>query len=107
MSLAENEYLASDLGPGGEDELFGAGVRARTSGRNLHGFDAGACEDSVEGLGELPGAVAEQEPEVRCAVAEVHHEVADLLGGPRPVRIGGDPEDVDVAGAGAGLPTAG
>ena len=47
--------------------------------------------------GELPGAVADQEPEVRGAVAEVHQEVADLLGGPRPVRVRGDPEDVDVA----------
>jgi hypothetical protein len=84
VSLAEDEYLVGDLVPGGEDEPFGAGVRARTSGRSLHGFDARACEDSVEGLGELPGAVAEQEPEVRCAVAEVHHEVADLLGGPWP-----------------------
>ena len=54
----------------------------------------------VEGVGELPGAVADQEPEVRGAVAEVYQEVADLLGGPRPVRVRGDPGDVDVAGVG-------
>src|SRR2546430_10101051 len=52
-----------------------------------------------EDAGELPGPVADQEPEARGAVAEVHQDVADLLGGPRPVRMGGDPEDVDVAGA--------
>jgi hypothetical protein len=51
------------------------------------------------GFGELPGSVADQEPEVRGAVAEVHQEIADLLRGPRPVRVGGDPEDVHVAGA--------
>jgi len=45
------------------------------------------------------GAVADQEPEVRGAVAEVHQEIADLLGSPRPVRMGCDPEDVDVARA--------
>jgi hypothetical protein len=47
----------------------------------------------------LPGAVADQEPEVRGAVAKVHQEVADLLDGPLPVRMGCDAEDVDVAGA--------
>jgi hypothetical protein len=52
-----------------------------------------------EDAGELPGPVAEQEPEARGAVAEVDQDVADLLRGPRPVRMGGDPEDVDVAGA--------
>jgi hypothetical protein len=53
-----------------------------------------APDDSVN----LPGAVADQETEVRCAVTEVHQEVADLLGGPRAVRVRGDPEDVHVAG---------
>jgi hypothetical protein len=52
------------------------------------------------GFGELPGPVAGQEPEVRGAAAEVHQEVADLLGGPRPVRVGGHAEDVHGAGAG-------
>ena len=33
-------------------------------------------------------------------VAEVHQQIADLLGGPRPVRVRGDPEDMDEAGAG-------
>jgi len=34
------------------------------------------------------------------AVPDVHEEVADLLGGPRAVRMGGDPEDANGAGAG-------
>ena len=34
-----------------------------------------------------------------AAVAEVQREIADLLGSPRPVRMGGDPEDVDIARA--------
>jgi hypothetical protein len=32
--------------------------------------------------------------------AEVHQQIADLLGSPRPVRVRGDPEDMDEAGAG-------
>jgi flagellar motor protein MotB len=51
------------------------------------------------GCGELPGAVADQEPEARGVVAEVHQEVADLLGGPGTVRVRGHAEDVYVTGA--------
>ena len=32
-------------------------------------------------------------------VAEVHQQIADLLSGPRAVRVRGDPEDMDVAAA--------
>ena len=41
-----------------------------------------------ERCGELPGSVADQETEIRGPVTEVHQEVADLLGSPRPVRMG-------------------
>jgi hypothetical protein len=37
--------------------------------------------------------------EARGAVAEIHQEIADLLGGPGPVRVRGDSENVHVAGA--------
>jgi hypothetical protein len=49
--------------------------------------------------GALPGPVADQEPEACGAVAEIHQEMADLLGGPGPVRVRGDSENVCVAGA--------
>src|SRR5436309_1466928 len=42
---------------------------------------------------------ADQEPEVRGAIAEVDKQVADLLCGPRPVRVRGHAEDVYVTGA--------
>ena len=99
MSFAEDEHAVGDLGPGGEHEPFRISIRAGTSGADLHGGDAGTDQDRVKGAGELPGAVADQEPEVRGAIAEVHREVADLLGELRTVRIGGDPEDVHVAAA--------
>ena len=99
VSLAEDEHPIGDLGPGGEHEPFGKGVCPRTSGRDLHCLDTGGGEDRVERIGELPGAVADQEAEVCGAVPEVHQEVADLLGGPLAVWMGGDPEDMNVAGA--------
>jgi hypothetical protein len=43
--------------------------------------------------------VADQEPEVRSAVAQIHQEITDLLGGLRPVRVRRDPENVHIAAA--------
>src|SRR6266516_2863128 len=100
MPFAEDQHPVGDLGSGGKDEPLGVCVRARAPGRDLDRRDAGAGQGRVEGCGELPGPVADQEPEARGAVAGVHQDVADLLGGPRPVRMGGDPEDMHVAGAG-------
>ena len=68
-------------------------------GRDLHGLDARADQNRVERRGELPGPVADQEPEACGAVAGIHQEIADLLGGPGPVRVRGDSGNVYVAGA--------
>jgi len=54
----------------------------------------------VKRCGELPGAVADQEPEAGGAVTEIDQEITDLLGGPRPVQVRGDGENVNVAPAG-------
>ena len=43
--------------------------------------------------------VADQEPELVGVVAEVHEQVAGLLGDPGPGGMGGDPGDVHPAGA--------
>jgi hypothetical protein len=68
-------------------------------GRDLHGLDAGVGQDRVERVGELPGPVPDQEPEARGALPQIHHEVAGLLSGPRPVRVRGHAEDVHITGA--------
>jgi len=44
-----------------------------------------ALANGVEGGGELAVPVTDQEPEPVGAVAEVHDQVAGLLGHPRPV----------------------
>ncbi len=98
MPFAEDKYPVGDLRPGGQHESFRISVRPRAARRNFHGFDACAGQDSVERVGELPGAVADQEPEAGSAVAQVHQEVADLLCGPRPVRARGDTENMQIWG---------
>jgi hypothetical protein len=87
VAFADDQHAVGELGPCGEHEPFGVGVRAGASGRDLCYLDAGAGQGRVEGCGELPGAVADQELEARGVVAEVDQEIADLLGGPRPVGL--------------------
>jgi hypothetical protein len=66
--------------------------------RGADDADVGGVDHGVEGLGELGVAVLDQESEVVGAVAEVHQEVAGLLGDPVAGGVGGDPGDVDAAG---------
>ena len=98
MSLAEDQHPVGDLCPGGEHEPLRVTVRSRTPRRDLRDLDGSVGQDRVKRRCELTGAVADQESEVRGAVTKVHQQVADLLGGPRPVRVRGHPEDVHVTG---------
>jgi hypothetical protein len=77
VPFADNEHPVGDLGPDGEHEPFGMSVRARAR-RDLHGRDAGVSEDRDGRRGELPGPVADQEPEVRGPITQVHQQGADL-----------------------------
>ena len=97
VPFTEDQHPVGHLRPGGEHKPFRICIRARAPGRDLHGLDAGAGQDRVEGCGELPGPVADQEPEVRGPITEIHQEITDLLHRPRPVRVRGDPENVHVA----------
>src|SRR5438552_14561304 len=73
--------------------------RSRAPRRDFHDRDTSPGQDRVERCGELTGAVPDQEPEAGSAIVEVHQQVADLLGGPWPVRVRGDAGDVHVTGA--------
>jgi hypothetical protein len=75
-------------------------MRLRTGyGRDLHDLDAGTGQDRFKRPGELPGPVSDQEPEARGSITQIHQQVADLLHGPRPVRVRCDTEDVHVTRA--------
>jgi hypothetical protein len=68
---------------------------ARTGVRMMP--DVGAAEHRVKGGAELAVPIADQEPELLGAVAEVHQEVAGLLGDPGAGGMGGDPGDTYAA----------
>jgi hypothetical protein len=83
----------------GADEAFRDGVRPRCSCRGADDADVGTGEYRVEGGGELAVAVADQELKAVGVLAEVHEQVAGLLGHPRPGGVGGDPGEVHAAAA--------
>jgi hypothetical protein len=59
--------------------------------------DIGANEDGVERGGELAVPVADQEPELVGAIAEIHQQVAGLLGNPSAAGMGSDSGEVYAA----------
>jgi len=62
MPLAKDQHPVGDFRPGGEHEPFGIGVRTRAARRDLHHLGPSVGQERVEGCGELPGPVADQEP---------------------------------------------
>ena len=62
VPFTEDQDAVGEFGSGGQDESFGEAVRSRTSRWNLHGVDACAVQDGIEGGGELAGAVTDEEP---------------------------------------------
>jgi hypothetical protein len=94
VPLAEDQHPVGDLGSGRQHDAFGEAVRPRTPGRDLDHLDSCIRHDCVERRRELPGAVADEEPESGGVVAEVHDEVAGLLGGPGSVGMPGHAEYV-------------
>jgi hypothetical protein len=77
VSLAEDQHPVGDFGPDRRHEPFGEAVRPRTSRRDLEYFDTCVRHDRVEQRCELPGPVADEEPEPSDAVAEVQSILHD------------------------------
>jgi hypothetical protein len=82
----------------GADEPFRDRVDPRRPHRRLGDRHPGRGEHRVEGLGEPGVTVADQEPEGPAGISQVHHQVACLLGHPRPGWVRGDPEDMHGTG---------
>jgi hypothetical protein len=78
--LTEDQHPVGGLGPHRQDEAFGEAVRPRTRGGILDQLNARIRQDHVEQSRELPSPIANKEPKPRGVVAEVHDEVAGLLG---------------------------
>jgi len=78
VSFPEDQHPVREFGADGQHEAFGEAVRARVLGWDLDYLDTGILQHGVERVRELPGAVADQEPEPADVSAELHREVAGL-----------------------------
>jgi hypothetical protein len=98
VALVTDQHPVGALGSDAADEPFGITVRARRPGRCLDDLGVLSREHGVERAGELRVSVPDQEPEAANPIAEIHDQVAGLLGGPLGGRMGGDTEDVHSPG---------
>ena len=89
--------IRSVFGADGRHEALGEAVRPRTPRRDLDHLDARIRQHRVERVCELSGPIANQEPEPLGAIAEVHDQVAGLLGGPEFVGMRRHAQDVQKA----------
>ena len=99
MAWSGDQEVVEAFPAQGADEAFRDRVRAGCPDRRADDPDVGAGEDGVERGGELAVPVADQEPEPVGAIAEIHEQVAGLLGDPGSGGVGGDPGDVHAAAA--------
>ena len=98
MPFIVDEHPVGALGSRGADPPLGITVRPRGPRRGLHYPHAVVGEDRVEDTGELGVTVPDQETEGADRIAEIHEQVAGLLGGPRAIRVGGHAQDVHPPG---------
>src|ERR1039457_2095868 len=95
MGLIPDEGPVEKLAPASADPAFSDRVHPRRPDIAKHGPDPRIGENGVERGGEVRAAVADHELDPVHLLAEVHHQVPGLLGGPLPRWMQGDSEDAD------------
>ena len=98
VALVPGERAVQELVPAGLHPAFHDRVHARRPDVAEHGPDASVGKDCGDRGGEVRAAVADHELNPISLFAEVHEEVAGLLGGPVPGWMQGDAEDADAPG---------
>ncbi len=94
----DNQHPVQQFAADGADPSFGDRVRPGCPHRGAQDAHALASEHGIEDAGELAVAVPDHERELSHAIAEVHQEVARLLGKPGTAGVGRDPQKVHPAG---------
>jgi hypothetical protein len=98
VSLPEDQHPVGDLDPHRQHEPLGEAVRPRTPWRDLHHLNtASARTASNDAACELPGPIANQEPEPDSTFTKVHDKVTGLLRRPPAVGMPGHAQHVHVA----------
>jgi hypothetical protein len=85
VAWAGDQQVIEAFAAQGADKAFSDGVDPRRANWSADDADVGAGEHLVECGGELAVPVTDQEPKLLGVVAEVHEQVAGLLGDPGAV----------------------
>jgi hypothetical protein len=99
VPFAADQHPVGDLGPGGEHEPLRVGVRPWARGGIFTASMPALARTASKKPVNCPALSRTRNRKSATRSPGVHQEIADLLGGPRPVRVRGDPEDVYVTGA--------
>jgi hypothetical protein len=86
VASAENQYPVEAVDANRANPALGVGIRVRRLDRRTDHSDVFGPEGLIEGVAELRVAVVDEEPE-RLLPAQLHDEVASLLGDPVAVRV--------------------
>ena len=92
VTLVVDQDPVGALGTDATNEPFRVAVRSRRLRGSPDRVDAFCGEHRVEGTGELGVSIADQKPEGRRSVAEIHDEVAGLLGRPGAIGVSVTPK---------------
>ncbi len=98
MAAVDDQHPVQQFAAEGPNPSFGDRVRPRCPHRRAQDTNTCTGEHGIEHAGELAVAVPDQQPELSCAVAEVHQQSPRLLGYPGAVGVGSDSENADAAG---------
>jgi hypothetical protein len=86
MGPVPDEGAVQGLAAASADPAFDDRVHPGCLDAAEHGLDPGVGEDGIERGGEVRAAVADHERDPVGLAAEIHDQVAGLLGGPLPNR---------------------
>ena len=98
MAAVNDQHPVQQFAADSPDPSFGDCICSGCPYRGAQDAHALASEHGIEHARELAVAVSDQEPELGCAVAEVHQQVTCLLGHPGAAGVGSDSEEMDATG---------
>jgi len=88
MTLADDQQAVKTLAAGTADEALHDGVRRRRPVGCAHRPDSRACQELIEGAGELGIAVVDEEAHMLAPIVMIHEQVARLLADPGAGEVG-------------------
>jgi len=98
VSASEDEDAIEAVAADGPQPALSECVRVRRPNRRPDHLDPLGAEDFVEGAAELRVAIVDQQLESRLMLAQLHGEIASLLGDPGAVRVGCAGDQLEPAG---------